>query len=212
MGLAEDLRSLDPDRRQLVDVEKAPVVDLLGGHPPERQAVGLSVEQRVEVIEAGRLADLAVELRDAGLQAGAELGPLRRQGRQPSFDHLFLPIALSHLGRIGHAGRRQVEDGGQNALQLDQLLVVSGQVWRQPLQGWFEDQAVSVWRDRQERVVIVQEEGAVGVGQPELPVFEHGTVLVAQDWQQDAIVQSRLRGVPGDVEEGGVGRGWPVLE
>ena len=58
----EHVRILHPDGRQLVDVEKAPVVDLLGRHSPVRQAVGLLAKQRVEQVEGGGDAGLAVQL------------------------------------------------------------------------------------------------------------------------------------------------------
>ena len=59
----EHLRLLHADGRQLVDVEEAAVVDLVGRHPPEGQPVGLGVEQRLEPVEAARVARPAVERR-----------------------------------------------------------------------------------------------------------------------------------------------------
>ena len=46
--LVEHRRVFHAQRRQLVDVEEPAVVDLLGGHPPVREAIRLRVEQRVE--------------------------------------------------------------------------------------------------------------------------------------------------------------------
>ena len=54
----ENLRHFHPDRGQVVDVEEAPVVDLLRGHPPEGEPIGLLVEQRVKRVEAARVARL----------------------------------------------------------------------------------------------------------------------------------------------------------
>ena len=45
VGLGEDLRVLDPDRDQRVDVEEPPVVELLVADPPVREPVVLPVEQ-----------------------------------------------------------------------------------------------------------------------------------------------------------------------
>ena len=52
----EDLRLLHAQGGQFVDVEEAAVVDLVGGDPPVRQAIGLLVEQVVEQVEAVRVA------------------------------------------------------------------------------------------------------------------------------------------------------------
>ena len=48
----EDLRPFHAQGGQLVDVEEAAIVDLVGGDAPERQAIGLGVEQLVEQVEA----------------------------------------------------------------------------------------------------------------------------------------------------------------
>ena len=48
----EHLRLLDANGGEVVDVEEAPVVDLLGGHAPERQAVRLIGEQCFQPVEA----------------------------------------------------------------------------------------------------------------------------------------------------------------
>ncbi len=50
--LVEHARILHPDRREPVHVEEAPVVDLLPGDAPEREAVGLRVEEPLEEVEA----------------------------------------------------------------------------------------------------------------------------------------------------------------
>src|SRR5262249_56953727 len=41
VGLLEDRRLFHPDRRQFIDVEEAPVADLIAGYLPEGQAVRL---------------------------------------------------------------------------------------------------------------------------------------------------------------------------
>ena len=87
----EDRRVLRADRRQLVDVEEAPVVDLFAGDAPVRQPVGLDGEQVVERVEAVRLAFDAVEGGDDGQQVqvrnifgGQKLGQAAiRRGQVP---------------------------------------------------------------------------------------------------------------------------------
>ncbi len=68
----EHPRVLDAQRRQFVDVEEAPVVDLVGRHVPVGQPVGLRLVQRMQALAAG----LVVEGLDRRLQ--------RRQPRRPA--------------------------------------------------------------------------------------------------------------------------------
>ena len=56
----KDLAHLLAHRRQLVDGEEAPVVDLLAGGAEGGEAVRLGVQQAVESIEAARVAGVAV--------------------------------------------------------------------------------------------------------------------------------------------------------
>ncbi len=50
----EDLRQFHPDRRQVVNVEEAPVVDLLRRDPPEGEAISLVAEEGIERVETAR--------------------------------------------------------------------------------------------------------------------------------------------------------------
>ena len=63
MGRFENLRQFHPDRREIVDVEEAAVIDFLRRHAPEGEPVRLLVQQLVERIEAARIAGRAVDLR-----------------------------------------------------------------------------------------------------------------------------------------------------
>ena len=63
----EDLLALHAQGGQVVDVEEAAVVDLVGRDPPVGQAIALMLEQVVQQVEAVRVAGLAVEQRDVSL-------------------------------------------------------------------------------------------------------------------------------------------------
>ena len=52
----EHVGFLDADGRQIVDVEEAAVIDLLGRDAPVAEAVGLIGEERLEAVEAARVA------------------------------------------------------------------------------------------------------------------------------------------------------------
>ena len=56
MRRLENLRQLDANRSEIVDVEEAPVIDLLRGDAPETEAVDLAIEQLVKRIEAAGIA------------------------------------------------------------------------------------------------------------------------------------------------------------
>ena len=79
----EHRRVLHPHRRELVDVEEAPVVDLVGGHPPVAEAVTLVGEQRLEPVEACRVARAAVEVFERAVDRLPDGGGSARR-RSPS--------------------------------------------------------------------------------------------------------------------------------
>ena len=63
MNGVKDLWQFDLDRGQFVYVKKATVINFLGGDPPERQPVGLRIEQFIQFVKATRVARFAVDLR-----------------------------------------------------------------------------------------------------------------------------------------------------
>ena len=72
----EQLRQFDAQPGEIVDVEKAAIVDLLGRDAPERDPVGLFFEQPMQPAEAVRTAGLPGECPHRGLDA-----PRRRPDR-----------------------------------------------------------------------------------------------------------------------------------
>ena len=62
MNHFEHLRLLGADGGELADIEKPPVIDLVGRGFPMRQAINLRVEQFIEPVEAARIVDRAVPL------------------------------------------------------------------------------------------------------------------------------------------------------
>src|SRR5690606_29968578 len=97
----EDRARLDADRRQTVDVEEAAIVDLVGCHAPEAQAIALFAQKLLEAVKRARLSNRAVEIID---RFGESFCNLRVLGEQPAHsvaDDLLLPIPLA----TGCAGR-----------------------------------------------------------------------------------------------------------
>ena len=61
VGGREDVLALGTQAGEVVDVEEAPVVDVVRREAPEREPVGLSGQQLVERVEAARIAGRAVD-------------------------------------------------------------------------------------------------------------------------------------------------------
>ena len=80
--LLEDRRILHAQRRELVDVEEAPVVDLLGRDAPVREAVRLLVEQPVEPSKLRGWPATPLKRRHAGLDQRTRPSGLARPARQ----------------------------------------------------------------------------------------------------------------------------------
>ncbi len=61
MHSGEDFGIFDADGRQIVDVEEAPVVDLIHRDAPEAEAIGFALEQPLQAVEAAGLAAASVD-------------------------------------------------------------------------------------------------------------------------------------------------------
>src|SRR6266700_6241892 len=59
------LWQLHPDRRQIVYIEKAAVIDFFGRDAPKSEAIRLRVEQLIERIKTARSARLSINLRQS---------------------------------------------------------------------------------------------------------------------------------------------------
>src|SRR5438067_7401853 len=86
MGRIEHFRQFHPDRREIVHVEETPIVDLLCGDAPESEPIGLIVEERVERVEAARVARCAIDLRHRLLDRGLDLRRFLAPPLETAFD------------------------------------------------------------------------------------------------------------------------------
>ena len=105
-----------------------------------------------------------------------------------------------------------MRERGDDALQLEQVRIVLGQARLQLLSPEVEDLGVGLGRHGQHGVVVADGELAAVEDQGELLAFQHVTVLIAQDGQEDLLVEPGLRRLPLDVEVGAVGRGRAVFQ
>ena len=90
----KDAGILYPQAGEPIDVEKAPIVDLVRRRPPVRQPIGLDLEQLMERVEALGAADLAVDVPDRGLDLLADRRTFRDQPREACPRDFLLALAV----------------------------------------------------------------------------------------------------------------------
>jgi hypothetical protein len=127
VGGCEHFRFFHAERRQIIDVEEAPVVDLGRGHTPVTEPISLRLQKGVQEVKAVRVARRAVAERHRVLDALPYRGMGIGQCRQTPLDDLFFPLQLGHPGGLRLAARRQMPDGGENAVVFRQCLGVLAQ-------------------------------------------------------------------------------------
>ncbi len=129
VGGVEDTGILHPEAAQLVDVEEAPIVDLVKRRPPVRKAVRLHFEQRMQPVEARRRAGRAVDVpdgrRDPPRQSWRSIG----QPRKPFPCDFLLTAAVGSALRITIGGRWKVFESGENAEVLTNVGFVFRERW-----------------------------------------------------------------------------------
>src|SRR5581483_4472355 len=124
MTIIEYPRVFHPDRSEVIDVEKAAVIDFLRSDAPEGQPVRLAIEEAVQEVEALRLALHAVESSDAVFDVFVDhLGALR-QCRETSFCDLLFPVPFPNLLGIARVRGRQVAKGLDHAQKFQKITVI----------------------------------------------------------------------------------------
>jgi hypothetical protein len=195
VGLLEDACVLHAEADERLDVEEAAVVQLLARGPPERQAVVLAAEERVERVgvrvERG---DRAVERR-----LDARVG---REALEALAEHLLLPMPLCHGARVGHARVRQASQRDGDLGQLRRVGHERGarhQVVERPR------------REGQLVLVVAHDERAAAPLHAQLPRLEDAPVVVAED-RYEHRAADLVGTLPVDVEERRPEARRPVLE
>ena len=198
---------LDTNTHELVYVEKAAVLALLGRGAPERQPVVLALQERVEGVGAGADGfNLAVE-------GGGHLRVFGAQDGQAGAEDLLVPVALADAGPVRCPRRWEPAQRGADALDLgpDRRLGAARQV-----PGRSRDQLVQApGGDGHLLVVVAQDEAAGRTLELEPPGLELPAVMVAQEGQEDDGVRPAVAPLwrsPVDVEVAGVDARGPVFE
>ena len=118
VDLVEHPRVFHSERREVIHIKEAAVVNFLRGDPPKCQPVRLRVEQLIERVEAARIARFAVDPRQCLFDRLLHLRRFRASALQTSLDDFLFTDALRDALRIGFGALRQIFKRGQNALQF----------------------------------------------------------------------------------------------
>ena len=190
----EDVGVLDADGGQVVDVEEPAIVNLLGGHAPVAETVGLLGQEGRQAIETPRLALAAVHRRDHGRDGVAGRCARRHQVREATLPHFFSRwCSRTFSGSVSVWPGRYLQ-GGDDALQFDQVRVIRRERRAQVLQRRREDGNPGARGDGEMPVGAGDGEGPLVVAQANVALFEDFPILVPQDGEQHFVRQDRLRG------------------
>src|SRR5205085_5831153 len=114
----EDGALFDAHGREVVHVEEAPVVYLVGGDAPEAQSVSLLAYQSFEQVEALGSARFAVEALQRFVYRGAHLVALLDEVRQTPTHDLLLAPTLAHARGVCLRARRKMRQGRDDAFEF----------------------------------------------------------------------------------------------
>src|SRR4030095_13912047 len=129
MGCLKHGRTFDPNRCEIVDIKKAPVIDLVARDAPERGAVGLRFDETVQQIEAPGITWLAVESFHSLIKSPCGLRALVAQVGDSALDDLFFAEPFRDSFRTHLQTRGEVSKCRQNGLQLREVAIVSRKVF-----------------------------------------------------------------------------------
>src|SRR6266478_2040331 len=184
MRLLEQLGQFHAQAGELVDIEKPPIIDLLGSDPPIGDPMRLHFEQLVQPLEARRITGLTGELHQCALD--------------PAGETRFTSAFDEPLFQLSRALARTVRPEFVKRTKL------AGQGCQWPTAS-FEDNRVAARRDRETMLEIpCAEAPRLGIkAERNLSLLEDEPVVIAQYGQQDPVLEVRPDAVPIDVEISG---------
>ncbi len=189
----EDFVALHAQCGQIVDVEEAPVVDLVCCDAPVSQAVGLRFDQRVQRVARVFM----VERVD---RCGNRFCQRRRAGAQPCQPGLQQFLVARALGPrlwLGFVAARQMTEGRRDTGRS------GGDVGIFDLPRCMQQHVgVALWRQWKAVFEVVEREAAFGgvEAQRDLAVLQHLAVMAAQHRQQHLAGEFDVERLPVDVE------------
>ena len=175
--LVKNFRQFHPNRGEIIDVKKPAIINFFRGNPPERQPVGLRVEQLIECVKAACGPRLSVDLPQRIFDCLLHFRRLRATAFQTALDDFLLADALRDAPWIGFSVPRQILERSHDALELSIkiLTLVFGQILERDVQ----DVSISARRDRQLAIVVAKIKSALLKPNAQLAPFEHASVLIA---------------------------------
>jgi hypothetical protein len=184
VGSLEDPLVLLADAGEVVHGEEPSVVDLIARHPPVREPVSLLLQNAVQPLKAIRVLDVAVQRFDPLLDGAPDLLRIRAQPREASLVHRGIPLPLGERLLVRLVPTGQVAEGGREARENGGVIVLG------EFGDAVQDHAVGFGIQRTRVLVVADGEGAcLGIeGELQLPAFEDGAVVVAEDGEQDPAV------------------------
>ncbi len=201
MNRLEHLGILGTQPGQIVDVEEAPVVDLVAGRAPVGQPPCLALEQLVQPALRERR-DVAVDAPRHGRVVPIQLPePLTQQNAVTIALRHRLAAELRAAGQLGEGGAQAGELQSRCVRELGRDLGI-------------QHQRVAARVHGKQVLVVAHCEAAAGSieYQLELAAIQRIPVEISQHRQQNLAGEGALRGTPVDVEIAGVPRRLTVLQ
>src|SRR5882672_1293328 len=197
---------------EIVDVEKTAIVDFIGCNPPKTEAIRLIVEETFQVVETVGVAFAAVDFRQNLIQGGFEDCTAINQACDPALDNFLFPLTFPYLGQVGILPRRQVGQGGEYALEFEQVIVTGWELVFYFRKNLFEEQRPGAWGQGIKDALSVEGKRACFVGGADHLAFQDEAKLIGQERQQDFVGKLGLGRVPIDIEVAGEVRTGAVFE
>ncbi|KAG0505993.1 MAG: hypothetical protein Udaeo_06360 [Candidatus Udaeobacter sp.] len=117
---------------------------------------------------------------------------------QSPLNYFLFAFAFCNPLRVGLSAFRQIFERSQNALHFGVDIFVP--VFREILQRDFQNVAISTGRDRQSALAIEQVKRSFLKACLQFAAFQHASVLVAENWQQNLVAQMICQRFPVDIE------------
>ncbi len=207
----EYVRIFHADGSEVVNVEKTAVVNFVGCDSPKAQAIGLMVEEAFEIIETVGGAFGTVDGSQHLIQSRSGDFTAFDQGRQPALNDFLFPLTFPHFGQVGVLARGQVGQGGEYALQLEQVIVAGWGLFFYFRENFFQEQGPGSGGQRISSALRIERKGPSFIHGANQLAFQHETKLVGQEGQQDFVGELGLGRVPINIEVAGVIRAWPIF-
>ena len=196
MREVEDLGVLDPQRDQVVDGEKPPIIQFLVTNLPVGQPEELLVEQAIHQVEAFGFSHFAIENTDILLDELAHLGATVPQLPQHLLDEGNLIVAL-----LPFLAGRDVLEQIKHPQELDEVRMSAIETGAQPPQIVGQQSVIGLDADREAEIVVVNGQSLLAVAQLQFTAFQAVAVELAEKGRQHPTADAFVQMVPVDVEK-----------